>query len=91
MRKKKGPALAAPDLKSAWADFYASTKEDDLAALAAQGWKTIAKIVEESGLSTNSIAHQMQALVQQKKFEKKLVRAKTGNGVREVAIFRPVG
>ena len=91
MRKKKGKSLAAADLSAAWAQFYESTKKEDLEAYAAEGWKTIAKIMEESGLSANSIAHQMQTLVQQKKFEKKLVRAKTGNGVREVAIFRPVG
>ena len=91
MRTKKRPALASPDLSAAWANFYESTKEDDLAALAAEGWKTLAKITEESGLPINTVTHQMKMLIRQNKFEKKLVRGMTGNGVREVAIYRPMG
>jgi hypothetical protein len=91
MRTKKRPALATPDLKSAWADFYASTKEDDMEAHAAEGWKTLAKIAQESGLSVNTITHQLKMLIRQNKFEKKIVRGMTGNGVREVAIYRPSG
>ena len=90
MRKKKRPALASPDLTAAWADFYASTKEDDMEAYADQGWKTLAKITEESGLPINTVTHQMKMLIRQNKFEKKLVRGMTGNGVREVAIYRPM-
>ena len=89
MRTKKRPALASPDLTAAWADFYASTKEDDMEAYADQGWKTLAKITEESGLPINTVTHQMKMLIRQNKFEKRLVRGMTGNGVREVAIYRP--
>ena len=32
----------------------------------------------------------MKKLVHQKAFEKKIVRGMTGNGVREVAIYRPM-
>ena len=59
-------------------------------AYAAQGWKTLAKITEESGLPINTVTHQMKMLIRQNKFEKRLVRGMTGNGVREVAIYRPV-
>lgn len=91
MRTKKGKSLAAPDLKSAWADFYASTKEDNLAAYEAQGWKTIASIAAESGQSLATVSSQMKTLTTQKSFEKKMIRAKCSNGIREVAIFRPLG
>ena len=90
MRKKKRPAVASPDLSEAWAQFYESTKKEDLEAYAAEGWKTLAKITEESGLPINTITHQMKMLIRQNKFEKKLVRGMTGNGVREVAIYRPM-
>ena len=89
MRTKKRPTLAPPDLSAAWAQFYDSTREDDMQAYAAEGWKTIAKITEESGLPLNTIVHQMQVLMRQNKFEKKIVRGLTGNGVRAVAIYRP--
>ena len=91
MRTKKRPALASPDLTAAWANFYESTKEDDMEAYADQGWKTLAKITEESGLPINTVTHQMKMLIRQNKFEKRLVRGMTGNGVREVAIYRPAG
>lgn len=82
--------MAAPDLSAAWANFYASTKEDDMEAHAAEGWKTLAKIAEESGHSVNTITHQLKMLIRQNKFQKKIVRGMTGNGVREVAIYRPM-
>lgn len=91
MRTKKGKSLVAPDLTAAWANFYASTKEDDLEAYAAEGWKTLGKMVEESGQPLESMTSRMKKLVQQKTFEKKLVRGMTRNGVREVSIYRPVG
>ena len=59
-------------------------------AYAAQGWKTLIQITEESGLSMNTITHRVQVLIRQKVFEKKVIRAMTGNGVRAVAIYRPV-
>ena len=90
MRKKKREPLAAPDLKSAWADFYASTKEDDLAALAEQGWKTISQMVEETGHSLTGISSRLRVLIRQKKFEKSKANIQTAHGIREVAIFRPV-
>lgn len=90
MRKKKRPALASPDLNAAWANFYESTKEDNMEAYAAEGWKTLTQITEESGLPMNTITHRLKILVRQKVFEKKIVRGMTGKGVREVAIFRPM-
>ena len=90
MRTKKRPALASPDLTAAWADFYASTKEDDLAAFEAEGWKTVASIAEESGQSLATVFSQMKTLTTQKSFEKKIIRVMCSNGVRGVAIFRPV-
>jgi hypothetical protein len=90
MRTKKRPALASPDLSAAWANFYESTKEDDLAAYESAGWKTIASIADESGQSLATVSSQMKTLTTQKSFEKKIIRAKCSNGVREVAIFRPV-
>ena len=90
MRKKKGKSLAAPDLSAAWAKYYASTKEDNLAAYEAQGWKTIASIAAESGQSLATVSSQMKTLTTQKSFEKKIIRAKCSNGIREVAIFRPL-
>jgi hypothetical protein len=89
MRTKKRTTLATPDLTAAWANFYASTKEDDMQAYAAQGWKTLTQITEESGLSMNTITHRVQVLIRQKVFEKKIVRGMTNNGVRAVAIYRP--
>ena len=90
MRTKKRPALASPDLSAAWANFYASTKEDDLEAYAAQGWKTLDRIVEESGQPLPTMTSRMKKLVHQKAFEKKIVRGMTRNGIREVALYRPV-
>lgn len=90
MRTKKGKSLAAADLSDAWSKFYASTKEDNLAAYEAQGWKTIASIAAESGQSLATVSSQMKTLTTQKTFEKKMIRAKCSNGVREVAIFRPL-
>ena len=89
MRKKKRPTVAAPDLSAAWSKYYASTKEDNLAAYEAQGWKTIASIAAKSGQSLATVSSQMKTLTTQKSFEKKIIRAKCSNGVREVAIFRP--
>lgn len=91
MRKKKGNPLVAPALNKAWAQFYEAHKEDDLDALAAEGWKTLGKMVEESGQPLQSMTSRMKKLVQQKAFEKKIVRGMTRNGVREVALYRPVG
>ena len=90
MRKKKRPALASPDLTAAWANFYESTKEDDLEAYAAQGWKTLGRMVEESGQPLPTMTSRMKKLVHQKAFEKNIVRGMTANGVREVALYRPV-
>ena len=90
MRKKKRPAVASPDLSEAWSKYYASTKEDNLAAYEAQGWKTIASIAAESGQSLATVSSQMKTLTTQKSFEKKIIRAKCSNGIREVAIFRPL-
>jgi len=90
MRTKKRPALASPDLSAAWANFYESTKEDNLAAYEAEGWKTVASIAEESGQSLATVFSQMKTLTNQKKFEKKIIRVMCSNGVRGVAIFRPV-
>jgi len=90
MRKKKGESLAAPDLSAAWAKYYASTKEDNLAAYESAGWKTLASIAEESGQSLATVNSQMKTLTTQKSFEKKIIRVMCSNGVRGVAIFRPV-
>jgi hypothetical protein len=90
MRKKKRPTVASPDLSAAWAKFYDSTKEDDLAALAADGWKSITQMVNESGKPLATITSRMKTLVPQKVFEKKIVRALTNNGVRELALYRPL-
>lgn len=90
MRKKKGESLVAPDLSAAWAQFYESTKEDNLAAYEAEGWKTVASIAEESGQSLATVFSQMKTLTNQKKFEKKIIRVMCNNGVRGVAIFRPL-
>ena len=90
MRKKKRQPLAAPDLSAAWAQFYESTKEDNLAVYEAEGWKTVASIAEESGQSLATVFSQMKTLTNQKKFEKKIIRVMCNNGVRGVAIFRPV-
>ena len=90
MRTKKRPALASPDLSAAWANFYESTKEDDMETHAAEGWKTLAKIADESGQSVNSLTHQLKKLIRKNLFEKKIVRGMTGNGIREVAIYRPM-
>jgi hypothetical protein len=90
MRTKKRPTVAPPDLSAAWANFYESTKEDNLAAYEAEGWKTVASIAEESGQSLATVFSQMKTLTNQKKFEKKIIRVMCSNGVRGVAIFRPV-
>jgi hypothetical protein len=90
MRTKKRPTVAPPDLSAAWAQFYESTKEDNLAAYEAEGWKTVASIAEESGQSLATVFSQMKTLTNQKKFEKKIIRVMCNNGVRGVAIFRPV-
>jgi hypothetical protein len=90
MRTKKRPTVAPPDLSAAWAQFYESTKEDNLAAYEAEGWKTVASIAEESGQSLATVFSQMKTLTNQKKFEKKIIRVMCSNGVRGVAIFRPV-
>jgi hypothetical protein len=90
MRTKKRPALASSDLSAAWANFYESTKEDNLAAYEAEGWKTVASIAEESGQSLATVFSQMKTLTTQKSFEKKIIRVMCSNGVRGVAIFRPV-
>ena len=82
--------MASPDLSDAWSKYYASTKEDNLATYEAAGWKTIASIAAESGQSLATVSSQMKTLTTQKTFEKKMIRAKCSNGVREVAIFRPV-
>lgn len=80
----------AAAVEAAWANFYESTKEDNLAAYEAEGWKTIASIAEESGQSLATVFSQMKTLTNQKKFEKKIIRVMCNNGVRGVAIFRPV-
>ena len=67
MRTKKRPAVAPPDLSAAWANFYESTKEDNLAAYEAEGWKTVASIAEESGQSLATVFSQMKTLTNQKK------------------------
>ena len=90
MRTKKGKSLAAPVLSAAWAKYYASTKEDNLAAYESAGWKTLASIAEESGQSLATVNSQMKTLTTQKCFEKKIIRVMCSNGVRGVAIFRPV-
>ena len=90
MRTKKRTTLATPDLTAAWKNFYESTKEDDMEAYAAEGWKPLTQIAEESGLSMNTITHRVQVLIRQKVFEKKIVRGMTGNGIRAVAIYRPM-
>lgn len=90
MRKKKGKSLAAPALSAAWSEYYASTKEDNLSAYESVGWKTIASIAEESDQSLATVNSQMKTLTNQKKFEKKIIRVMCSNGVRGVAIFRPV-
>lgn len=90
MRKKKREPLASPDLKSAWAEFYASTKEHDPAELAAQGWKTIAQMVEETGHSLTGLTSRLKVLLRQNKFEKSTAVIATSRGIREVAIYRPV-
>jgi len=90
MRTKKRPALAAPDLSAAWEEYYESTKEDNLAAYEAAGWKTLASIAEESSQSLATVNSQMKTLTNQKKFEKKIIRVMCNNGVRGVAIFRPL-
>lgn len=82
--------MASPDLKSAWAEFYASTKEHDPAELEAQGWKTIAQMVEETGHSLSGLTSRLKVLLRQKKFEKSTAQIATTRGVREVAIYRPV-
>ena len=82
--------MASADLSAAWANFYESTKEDNMEAYAAEGWKTLTQITEESGLSLATVAHRIKILIRQKVFEKKIVRGMTGNGVRAVAIFRPM-
>ena len=81
--------MASPDLSDAWSKYYASTKEDNLATYEAAGWKTIASIAAESGQSLATVSSQMKTLTTQKTFEKKMIRAKCTNGIREVAIFRP--
>lgn len=80
----------AAAVEAAWAQFYESTKEDNLAAYEAEGWKTVASIAEESGQSLATVFSQMKTLTNQKKFEKKIIRVMCNNGVRGVAIFRPV-
>ena len=80
----------AAAVEAAWANFYESTKEDNLAAYEAEGWKTVASIAEESGQSLATVFSQMKTLTNQKKFEKKIIRVMCSNGVRGVAIFRPV-
>ena len=89
MRKTKKPTVAAA-VEAAWANFYESTKEDNLAAYEAEGWKTVASIAEESGQSLATVFSQMKTLTTQKSFEKKIIRVMCSNGVRGVAIFRPV-
>ena len=90
MRTKKREPLASPDLSAAWSKYYASTKEDNLVTYEAAGWKTIASIAAESGQSLATVSSQMKTLTTQKSFEKKMIRAKCSNGIREVAIFRPL-
>ena len=90
MRTKKRPTLAAPDLTAAWEQFYQSTKEDDLDALATEGWKSMNQMVEESGKPLPTITSRMKSLVQKKVFDRKIVRALTGQGVREIALYRPI-
>ena len=90
MRTKKRPTVAPPDLSAAWANFYESTKEDNMEAYAAEGWKTLTQITEESGLSLATVAHRIKILIRQKVFAKKIIRGMTGNGVRAVAIYRPM-
>ena len=80
----------AAAVEAAWANFYESTKEDNLAAYEAEGWKTVASIAEESGQSLATVFSQMKTLTNQKKFEKKIIRVMCNNGVRGVAIFRPL-
>jgi hypothetical protein len=89
MRTKKRPALATPDLKSAWAKYYASTKEDKLSAYEAKGWKTISTMATETNQSPNTVQSQMRNLTSQNIFDKKIIRSMSANGVRDVAIFRP--
>lgn len=81
--------MASPDLKSAWAEFYASTKEHDPAELEAQGWKTIAQMVEETGHSLSGLSSKIKTLTRLKKFEKSTAVIATSRGLREVAIYRP--
>jgi hypothetical protein len=38
----------------------------------------------------NTITHRVKVLIRQKVFEKQIVRGMTGNGVRAVAIYRPM-
>lgn len=90
MRKKKRESLASPALKNAWAEFYASTVGQDPAELEAQGWKTIAQMVEETGHSLTGLTSRLKVLIRQKKFERSSAQIATPKGVREVAIYRPV-
>ena len=90
MRTKKGKSLAAAELKTAWAEYYASNREEKLSDYEAEGWKTLATIAEESSQSVPTVTSQMKALTAKKVFEKKIIRSRCSNGVREVAIFRPV-
>ena len=89
MRKKKRPTVASPDLSEAWSKYYASNREEKLSDYEDEGWKTLATIAEESGQSVPTVTSQMKALTAKKVFEKKIIRSRCSNGVREVAIFRP--
>jgi len=89
MPEKKKPRVAAPDLSAAWDAIIADQKLDDIEALQAEGWMTVADYGERAELSDAAARSKLAGMLGAGVLEKKTARLQTGNGVRTCIIYRP--
>jgi len=90
MPTKKKPRVAPAALTAAWDAIIADQKLDDIDALQAQGWMTVADYGERAGLSDAASRGRLDCMLGTGLLEKKNVRIKTRSGVRSVSVYRPL-
>ena len=90
MRKNTRKSVDSAALTSAWAKLFDSLSVDDLDAHFAEGWRTADAICKETKSPMNTVRARMNRLIELGRMETKKIRAKNGNMVREVSLYRPL-
>jgi predicted transcriptional regulator len=90
MRTKNKSAVVVAGVEKAWSAFYETTKVESEKDLAKQGWKSVRAIAEESKLTIASVNCRVETAVGKGTLETKKATIRTGQGAREVNLYRPI-